>query len=154
MNDQYKEIVETGKRMVAQSNRGTQYPLFVIQQDVRHWVAVDEDYNERQRTEEIKEYWLCDSCSALHGDDKELPPECEKCDEDAFDHYEIKQEFVISSAGVFFTEEACHKHIRENMHHYRNPQSYVICAWRNPEMVNVMQQIIKTSDQEIPSHYA
>lgn len=150
----FQTITRAGENMLKQDNRATQYPLFVIQQDVRRFVNPGEDYNERERTEDVHEYWLCDDCMKIHENGQELPPECEKCDEDAFVHYVIEQEFVISQAGVFLTEEACETHIRENHYHYRNPRSYVISAWRNPEMQAVMRQTIGIAGKEIPSHYA
>jgi len=150
----FKTITETGENMIKQDNRATQYPLFVIQDQIRKWVEVDADYDERERTEEIKEYFLCNLCHTLSADDKELPPECEMCEEDAFDHYVLEWEFKISQAGVFFTENAIDTHIAENRHHYRNPRSYVISAWRNPEMQALMRQTVNIGGKVIPSHYA
>lgn len=145
-------ISDIGKEMVTQSNRSTQYPLFVIQAEKRVWVAPGQDYDERQRAEDLNEFYLCESCEKLHDSEEELPDECEACDEEAFDHFRIEHYYDLAP-GVFFTAKACDEHIASNHYHYRNPRSYGISAWRNYEMQEVMRHIIGEHTSEIPSHY-
>lgn len=146
-------LLDTGMEMAVQDNRSTQYPLFVIQQDTRIWADQGNDYDERERKEDTEEYWLCDACQKLYEAGDDMIDDCHDCDEEAYDHYKIEQEFVIGTAGVFFTAKACQQHIDENNYHYRNPQVYSIAAWRNPEMVEVMQSLIIGAGHELPSHY-
>lgn len=154
MNNQYQQIIDTGNAMIEQNNRGTQYPLFAIQDDFDVYVEPGEDYDRRQRPEDIQTYWLCDACSDLYNDGETLPDDCDDCDEDAFEHFRVERRLTVERVGVFFTEKAATDHIIVNSYHYKNPSVYAIAAWRNPEMVAVMQQIIKTTDKPIPSHYA
>lgn len=154
-NDKEREryLINTGTVMAAQDNLATQYPLWVIQQDVRVWVEEGMDYDERERLEDVKEYWLCDRCQKKHDAGEELPADCLECDEPAYDHYKLEPQFVISHAGVFFTQQGCQNHIDANSYHYRNPRPYAVAAWRNPEMVAVMQHLIINSGEQLPSHY-
>jgi hypothetical protein len=41
--------------------------------------------------------------------------------------------------GMFLTEQACETHIKENHYHYKNPRSYVMHAWRNPELEQLLE---------------
>lgn len=39
----------------------------------------------------------------------------------------------IAPNTFFLTKEAAQKHIKANHHHYRNPRTYAMTAWRSPE---------------------
>lgn len=152
-------INEIGKKMREQSNRMTQYPLFVIHDKKRVYHVNSSEADGKERREEENFGWddmrdfICGSCEALFDDDKELPEDCDSCDDGAFIYFKEYDE-IDDSAGVFITEESCESHIEENRHHYDEPKSFVISAWRNPEMVLIMQTILRmTGDGEIPSHY-
>jgi len=148
------DLKTIGMSMAEQDNRGTQYPLFVIQVDYKDYALEGGDWDEKERKDHdlINERDLCGKCAKLW-EKSELPEECwEWGCEESFDYFTVKTKFDLE-AGVFFTEEACHQHIEENKHHYDNPTSYVVSAWRNPEMVAVMQTIIKSAQREVPSHY-
>ena len=145
--------------MRTQSNRSTQYPLFVVQEqkevvkaegcgDREIYVNGEEqlDAVEFQRREEL-----------LNNDEEILDDDGEVIEN--FDPYdwrriEISDEWVISdTAGVFFTEVACDLHIAQNNYHYSKPRSYVTSAWRNYELQQMMQMLLKLTGEEIPSHY-
>lgn len=124
MDDDFKTVQLTGKRMAEQDNRGTQYPLFVIQNRIQRQPGIHEDAD-----------------GVDHDDDgNELP-------------FKYEYVFDLQ-AGIFFTQHAALKHLTENAHHYNKPKIYAVGAWRNPEMQAVMRSIIKAGDQEVPSHYA
>lgn len=40
---------------------------------------------------------------------------------------------AIAENTFFLTKEAAEKHIQLNRHHYRNPRTYAMTAWRSPE---------------------
>lgn len=146
------DLIETSRLMRSQSNRHTQFPLFIIQNKNK---VYEEDGDEIE--------WLSDDWEELEEDDV-----CESCREDGIHAmrrcadckhpdrtprlYSWKWQ-MDDRAGVFFTEKACHDHLESNNYHYNNPRSYVISAWRNPEMIATMQMILKLTGDEIPSHY-
>lgn len=47
---------------------------------------------------------------------------------------EFKKNYVLSDqTGCFLTKRAVKKHIELNSHHYCNPHTFAMTAWRNPE---------------------
>lgn len=146
------DLHEISKLMREQDNRGTQYPLFVVRHTVKVWVE-GHDYDGYERKEEADVTALCEICLRLHDDGEVLPDDCEECHIDAWDYYKLKQE-IDTRAGVFFTEKECDDHIASNHYHYEDDaHSYVISAWRNPEMVAVMQYLLSLTGEEIPAYY-
>lgn len=152
MKNKEKILKRTSKNMRQQSNRLTMYPLFVILVDKKIWVEPYCDYDTRERKEEVDPCDLCEKCKDLEEECKELPEDCTECEEESYDHFKQEQDFDLN-AGVFFTEQACQDHIDANDYHYSNPRSYAISAWRNPEMVAVMNQILELTKGGIPPHY-
>ena len=62
------------------------------------------------------------------------------------DIYYVKDEDYISHfSGAFLTKRACKKHIETNMHHYREPRTYAMCAYRNYELERLLK-ILKTME--------
>ena len=143
-----------GQEMATQNNRATQYPLFIVMEDVER--AVPEGNGEKRRKDsDSPDFYkgMCDECAKKHDDDGTQPDYCEECDPDCFWNCEISQEPNLNP-GVFFTAKACQEHIDENSYHYNNPKVYGIGAWRNPEMVAVMSDLIMNhAGKELPSHY-
>lgn len=144
------DIKKIGEKMVKQHNRMTQYPLFVIMQKVKRY-GEQGWCNEAERKSDLDEDLFCESC-AKKQDDGEAPDYCEACDSSCFVWFNWEDE-IVDNVGVFFTEEECEEHIRLNGYHYTKPSSYVVSAWRNPEMQEVMRHLITLSGSEIPSHY-
>ena len=144
---------EISKRMHEQDHRSTQYPLYVIRVD-QHIPATQYDewgYDGRERSENFELETLCESCLELHNSGSDLPEDCDECG-DCFNYYRIEKAFDLT-AGVFFTEKACLDHIEANKYHYKNPDCYVVGAWRNEEMQTIMQDILKCTNEKIPNHY-
>lgn len=164
-------LEETSRLMRTQSNRHTQYPLFIIQDEqevpkapgcgqytkyfngdtlgeitAEQYNALDEylcqDDVDENDIELIK---LLEDTGYTALEDVDLSDWREVC-------YDLEWVYR-DEAGVFFTEKACHDHIEKNSYHYNKPRSYVISAWRNPEMVATMQMILKLTGNDIPSHY-
>lgn len=145
------DLKETSKLMREQSNRHTQYPLFVLYSTKKIHVSPVDDYDGAQRVDEIQECDLCQACKDEYDEGTELTEYCDMCDDEAFDYFkEVRG--MNDMAGVFLTEKACEDHIAQNSYHYKEPKSFVISAWRNPEMVAVMQSILSLTG-DIPSHY-
>jgi hypothetical protein len=133
-------LLALGKEMNAQSNRGTQWPMFVIQVDVKRYVSEYDDSEHRERKEEFEISDLCKKCKVLCEAEKEMPEDCDDCHDGSFHHYNIVQEFSLD-AGVFLTAKACEEHIAANKHRYTNPRSFGISAGRNPEMQKIMNML-------------
>lgn len=155
MNNQYQQIVDMGNEMITQNNRGTQYPMFVIQTQ-RERVGV-EDYEEIDHYE----YKICDKHDDFDEYDGETTAHENEVNDEIKDCYKCEKlpihvyyEDTTHMTGVFFTEKAAQQHIDENHYHYMKPRIYGIGSWRNPEMITVQQQIISTTGKELPSHYA
>lgn len=146
-------IDEIGKEMAVQDNRATQYPLFVVISDIERAVPDGCGESKRKDLDAIDSDLLCEDCSKKYNEDKDLPEHCIYCDDDCFWNCEVSQEPDLR-AGVFFTAKACQEHIDLNSYHYKNPKVYGIGAWRNPEMVAVMSDLIMNhAGKELPSHY-
>ncbi len=143
------DIESIAKRMREQSNRSTQYPLFVVQHRVQRW---NEDGDERERKSSddgLDTDGLCGNCLKDYERDGEMKEHCSRCLDSTWHFFNWEWEFAMM-AGVFFTEEACELHIKTNHYHYDKPRSYVIGSWRNPEMVAVMQHIL---GDDVPNYY-
>ena len=166
-----ESMKELGKKMNAQDNRSTQFPLFVVQ-ELKEVVKADgcgdrtiyvyeeqelsyEQYNEilemqDEEDEAVKKEFV--EKSEMFDDIEEL---------DKFNPYDwraidVSDEWVISDmAGTFFTAEACERHIAQNHYHYTQPRSYAISAWRNYEMQELMEHLsaLGSEDGEPLSQY-
>ncbi len=145
-----EKIKEIGKKMIAQNNRATQYPLFLIQTKERttthedfadDWAWLDEEGGELDK-EKI--------CDEHREGDEEMEP-CAACGYSK--SYPVKEDWQFDlRAGVFFTEEACKEHIRLNHYHYNEPRVYCIGAWRNDEMQSIMQHMCELAGK-VPNFY-
>lgn len=165
------DLQETSRLMRTQSNRHTQFPLFIIQEQqevpkatgcgnltkyfnsdtlsemtVEQYNAIEE-YQDNDEVDEndIELIKLLEDVGYEALNDIDLTDWREVC-------YDLEWVYR-DEAGVFFTEQACHEHIESNNYHYNKPRSYVISAWRNPEMVAVMQMILKLTGDDIPDYY-
>ena len=144
MNGYLKEkheskIEQIGEEMNRQDNRGTQFPLYVVQEtkavptsndDSEYSIIISGDGDEMDESD------LCEDCEYLEARKKA----CVGC---GFLHrVDVKEIKVFElNAGVFFTAKACEEHIEANKHHYSKPKSYAISAWRNWEMQEVMKHL-------------
>lgn len=149
-DEQYKTIENIVNEMLTQSNRATQYPLFVVQEDVK--VYGDESWCNHCERKEESDGELCEKCYQLQQDNEDLPDYCMDCDSDCFVWYNWEEQFDLRS-GVFFTAKACEEHIRLNHYHYIKPRSYGIGNWRNYEMPEVMKLLFTITGKEIPNWY-
>ena len=165
------DLIETSQLMRSQSNRHTQYPLFIVQEEQEVPKAPDcgnltKYFNGDTLSEMTAEqYQALEDYQAedeVDVNDIELIKLLEDVGYDALEDVDLNDwrevtydlEWVYrDEAGVFFTEKACHDHIESNNYHYNKPRSYVISAWRNPEMVATMHMLLKLTGEEIPSHY-
>jgi hypothetical protein len=147
-------LKDIGIEMAQQDNRATQYPLFVVMEDVHRYVDYHDDWDRKERIDPdyLKENVMCNRCLNLLNNTGEVPDDCDDCSDEAFAYYKLEEEVNVN-AGVFFTAKACDLHIKDNHYHYNNARSYGISAWRNPEMQAVMQSLIKGARQKVPSHY-
>ena len=143
-------IKDIGKEMAKQNNRATQYPMFVVYHEVER--AVPDGCGESRRKPEMDSSLMCDKCCEMEEANENPPDYCPDCDEDCFWNCEVEPEPDLTP-GVFFTAEACQKHIDENHYHYQKPVVYGIGSWRNPEMQLVQKHLLEIAGEKIPSHY-
>lgn len=161
------DLVETSKLMRTQSNRYTRFPLFVVHEtlevvqaegcgDYTKYISNDGEHEfTREQYDAIEEAQDNENSESVTELLEELGFEnLYDIDLTEFRAVEFELQSVMSDrAGFFFTEKACEDHIAQNHYHYTKPRSYVISAWRNPEIVATMQMILKLTGEEIPSHY-
>jgi len=136
-----KTLIAISKEMQTQDNRATAYPLFVVMVDKKVY-GCESWCNEVERKEDFDSDYLCEKCAEKYENNEDLDDYCEDCDQDCFVWFSWEKDFDLK-AGVFFTAKACDEHIRLNDYHYSNPRSYAISAWRNYEMQEVINFLIK-----------
>lgn len=52
---------------------------------------------------------------------------------------EMKHHCIGEDSNVFLTKRACKAHIEANRHHYSQPHTYAMTAWRNPEFERLLK---------------
>lgn len=147
--EQEKFIKDLAEKMSIQSNRATQFPLFVVQVDKK--VYGDESWCSEVERKDESDGEMCDDCKKKD-EDGTAPDYCRDCDSECFVWFNWEKEFDLQ-AGIFLTEEACEQHIKVNNYHYTNPRSYVISAWRNWEMQELFKIIFTLAGKKIPNWY-
>lgn len=165
------DLIETSKLMRTQSNRHTQYPLFVVHEELEVVQAQGCGDYTKYISEDGEHEFTQEQYDAIEeAQDNENQESVEELLEELgfenlydinlrdFRAVEFELQSVMSDrAGFFFTEKACHDHIEQNHYHYTKPRSYVISAWRNPEIVATMQMILNLTTEadglDIPSCY-
>lgn len=58
-------------------------------------------------------------------------------------YYRNLENVVSQETGCYLTKRACKKHIELNHYHYKNPHTYAMTAWRNPEFERLLSIIDK-----------
>jgi len=53
----------------------------------------------------------------------------------------VIEDYIPENHNVFFTETACLCHMEQNRHHFSAPSSYVMHAFRNPELEKMFEAI-------------
>lgn len=96
----------------------------------------------------IEEYIECIRIEICHYDKDELYEQFVKLDKTDIDDIcefaakvlqhdirvvKIELQDCIAPNTFFLTKEAAQKHIKANHHHYRDPHTYAMTAWRSPE---------------------
>ncbi len=121
-----------GELVRTQDNRCTSDPLFLVQEKKRIY-GMDGDYCDDYE-------WLCED------DHEHVADRIERAGLDALAergedvtgwekiHYVETWEFVT----VCFTEQACKDYILANGHNLNEPRIYAVSAYRNREMIAVM----------------
>lgn len=130
------------------------------QANPRFWVVMDKKYVESEHGEPhildndyysiytIEEYIECIRVEICHRDKDELYEQFVKLDKtDIYNVCEfaakvlkhdtrvvkIELQDCIASNTFFLTKDEAQKHIKANHHHYCDPRTYAMTAWRSPE---------------------
>lgn len=168
-----KEIKEIKKEMLSQNNAATVNPIFVVYEDKeypttsdygREWSYMDlydgsrkigqtkeslvEYYNdmlndgttfdEELSKEDIESFSTSDMFEWLKGNSEHCKDYLEEI------YYFIVERFV----SVFFTRKAAESFIKQNHYHYTNPHIYVNSLWRNYEMQEIRNHLLKYGDEQ------
>lgn len=160
MKKQIKNMLEIGKEVETQDNRCTNNPLFIVFQKEKqplpsgfdgegyYWISGysegeigdDEDLltyiNDR---EELKEEFEKKSLNIEDESEFEL-------NEETFTKYQYKESNRY--VQTFFTEKAAERYIEENAHNLRSPFSYAASTYRNKEMVNIREFLLKLTEED------
>ena len=134
-------ITELKKELETQNNSGTSNPLFVVYDieripttsdysDLKGWVMNGEEYTD----EELKEY-LIDNEEAVDDNWKEKAETY-----DAYEWYYVERPRL---QNVFLTRKSAEDFIKQNHYHFSKPYVYVISMWRNYELAELRELIMK-----------
>lgn len=148
----YESLVEISKLMNAQNNRATAYPI-IFQIQTNEQVAVPEGCGtegwhqdgavietETEMVNAINDYQDYEEMTVAKFVALESWEQDEIMEEAGWQKMNFDYQHKYQNA--FFTEKACHEHIRLNSYHYAEPKSYVDHAFRNPEMEIVQNFLI------------
>ncbi len=140
-----KFLVELSRKLRTQDNRGTDYPMFVVQENRKVYAEYNQDWDGAERKEDIEPDDMCEKCIRKYKKNKDINEYCEDCDSDQFNYWKLEDTFNLNP-GAFLTAEACDRHIAQNDYHYRIPRSYGISTWRNNEMQQLIILIRRLSE--------
>lgn len=153
-----EEILELSREMNKQDNRSTAHPLYIVVGDERRYG--DSSWcDESERTEEVDEDYLCDTCKDIwkEGDgEEELPEHCRDCDSEAFHWYKIEEHVPQMQHGVFLTGKACDEYIKRRSYEMKpNACSYGISSYWSYDMKEALKFLsaLTTEDGEPANNY-
>lgn len=133
-----------------QDNRSTASPYYYVVRGVKKLTAADDRGCGF-------EYFDSDACESFTED--QLKQYCEENDIDFEEHKERCEKFNVQEVdeyvNVFFTYDGYKKHIELNGHNYRHFErfdSYVMHAFRNPEISQLMEVLGEISGSGYVKH--
>lgn len=153
------KLEDIALKMNQQNHRGTQFPIFVIQEKKK--IITHDDFGDTvqhygDEGEEIEEKDLCEKC-------KEEIRDCggclgyiqESCSECGYtSSYSVKEEWVFNLYhGVFLTGEECDQYIQDNKHHFENDTQSFVIGTKSEELRNVLEYVSSASPSGLETHY-
>lgn len=120
-----------------------------------------ESYSLEEYVKHIRELLLEDDDEVLYetwdsvdkNDINEVIEFATKCLKRNVEVFEIKKTTHVSKqTGCFLTKRAAKKHIELNGYHYKNPKTYAMTAWRNPEFekfLNIFENLDLTELEKL-----
>lgn len=66
--------------------------------------------------------------------------------------YAYNNEYRIYRNTFFITKNACREHIKANRHHYNEPGTYAMTAWRSPQVERLWKILKETDWREVIGH--
>lgn len=131
------------KEIDSQDNRATAAPYYYVIQARKERIAPPGDKGDKTLYWHDGEYMEADDwAESLDFESKE------KFIEWWGNKYPYEEPLEINyymgdpeQSNIFFTEKACHKHIKQNHYHFTEPRSYIKHAWRNPEIEQLFKSI-------------
>lgn len=155
-NESYEFVKSLISEIETQDNRITAYPiLYMIQtkdkqirpeeySDEFEWYGNGESYSHDELIELLKDSDKIDSTDIENWNEWDISNSAndigiEKVYFENIDKFE---------SNIFFTEKAIKQHIKSNHYHYNDPKDYVIHAWRNPEVENIIKALKEIAKSE------
>lgn len=138
--------------MADQENRATQYPLYEVQ-DVRE--ICGPDLNNPDRT-----YYVCNTDSELFFESEgELEEYLQDHDENSYEYERddfspMECEEYHYVVQTFLTEEAAELYIHNQSHNLVKPRIYVNSAYRNFQLIQLVQELFNKYGVEIPHYWS
>lgn len=152
-DEQHEFLLAMAKAMMTQDNRITENPLYCVYQkkevpkpegcgDETAWFSSDAQHTlYEDDIDEFIERYIYE-----HPEDKDLSRE-DILEKDGYRKVEFSIEDVPVEGQVYLTEAVAQEHIRCNGYHYTKPFVYVVSAWRNPELQQLMQIVLSLAGE-------
>lgn len=149
------KLEDIALEMNQQNHRGTQFPIFVIQEKQK--VVTHEDHSEYTQHYgdgylEMDEDDLCEDCQMVCGMAENTDDLCPTCG--YLCSYPVKEDWVFNlHHGVFLTGRECNEYIAANKHHFSGETRSFAIGTKSEQMQNVLEHISSISPSGLEGHY-
>lgn len=153
-DNMYQKLMELAKEYATQDTRSTGYPvLFQVETQQRQYRAENcgDNYCWIDTSNfETEIYSVDDMADIIDPNDEVMTNDYQSLvnDEGEIDSLEFSifmtehfpdfretwYDYEPIYKNCFFTAKGCNQHIAQNDYHYREPRSYAIHGWRNPDI--------------------
>lgn len=145
-----RTLPEIAKDILTQDNRATAKPVIFLLQIKKWFYANDPDFGGEEvfQITDDDSYEIYTSLVDLqkawnewHGLEKKFNHKTS--------YRRLYRKHYWETENVFFTEKGYEEHKRLNGHNLGEHRTYVIHAWRNPEMKTIMDLILNAAESEV-----
>lgn len=136
LNARLKEI---GEQLRTQNNRGSDAPVFIVQQKRRDW-GYEQGYSDSYG-------WINESSGEYEEADEEKSRELEEGYDESGEtgnvwekiYYQDRWEYVTAC----FTEKGCQDYLARNGHNLKEPRIYADTSYRNEEYRTIREALVE-----------